>query len=208
LAVLNHARRMMCAIPSLKGGSAMDPKDVHESFRQRVTDWTADTVTITPPPSGTTGKLVMPRKFRASLTISLVWGVFCGAAMVLARAFFFVPNYYNAGKLLLMIRGLVVEFLIFTAIGTVFGLLFTTFLALSSSRVDDAPLSAGRSAAAGAVAGIVFGAGAMVLTVGFILIPLLITAGAFGLLGAGIGAAMVNSARRGADGERSKTLSS
>ena len=138
----------------------MNSKDVDAGLRQRMTDWSADTVTITPPPSGGPRKVVLPRKVRASLTISLVWGAFCGAAMVLARAFFVVPNYYQGGALLLMIRRLAIEFLVFTAIGTVFGLLFTTILAL------------------------------------------------FGLLGAGIGSAMVNSARRGAGGENRKTLSS
>ena len=186
----------------------MNSKDVDAGLRQRITDWSADTVTITPPPSGGPRKVVLPRKVRASLTISLVWGAFCGAAMVLARAFFVVPNYYQGGALLLMIRRLAIEFLVFTAIGTVFGLLFTTILALSNARSDDTQLSSGRAAAAGAGAGIVFGAGTLLLTAGFFLIQTLIVVGVFGLLGAGIGSAMVNSARRGAGGENRKTLSS
>ena len=186
----------------------MDPKEVNVGFKQRLTDWTADTVTITPPPPGGTGKRVISRKFRASITVSLVWGAFCGAAMTLGRAFYFLPGFLNEGSLLLLIRGLVVEFLVFTAIGTVFGLLFTTILAFWASRSDNTKLSAGRSAVAGAVAGIVFGASTMLLTVGLVVIPMLAAAGTFGCLGAGIGAAMVNSARRGADGEAPKALSS
>ena len=178
----------------------MNSKDVDAGLKQRLTDWSADTVTITPPPTAATGKLVVSRKLRAALTISLVWGTFCGAAMTIGRAVFFVPNYYNAGKLFLMIRGLAIEFLVFTAIGTVFGLLFTTILALSNARSDDTQLSSGRAAVAGAGAGIVFGAGTLLLTTGFFLIQTLIVVGVFGLLGAGIGSAMVNSARRGEAG--------